>query len=59
MKKLKQTSKQKTKQAKDAEVDWNDDGSDLWDADPNCKHEVVSAPGGGAKCRKCKGWFCF
>jgi hypothetical protein len=36
-----------------------DDGGDLWDADPNCKHEVVDAPGGGVKCRKCGGWFCF
>lgn len=32
---------------------------DLFDADPNCKHEVVSAPGGGVKCKKCSGWFCF
>ena len=32
---------------------------DLFDADLNCKHEVVSAPGGGVKCTKCPGWFCF
>jgi hypothetical protein len=31
----------------------------LWDADPNCKHEEVSQPGGGVKCIKCNGWFCF
>jgi len=32
---------------------------ELFNADPNCKHEVVGAPGGGVKCRKCKGWFCY
>jgi len=32
---------------------------DLWDADPNCHHEVVDAPGGGVKCTKCRGWFCY
>ena len=34
------------------------DTDDLWDADPTCDHRVVSAPGGGIKCRKCTGWFC-
>ena len=33
--------------------------SELWDADPDCKHEVISAPGGGVKCTKCKGWYCL
>ena len=32
---------------------------ELWDADPDCDHEVVNAPGGGVKCNKCPGWFCF
>jgi len=32
---------------------------DLFGSDPNCEHEVVSAPGGGVKCKKCTGWFCF
>ena len=32
---------------------------DLFDADPNCKHEVVDAPGGGVKCKHCSGWFCY
>ena len=31
----------------------------LYDADPNCKHHVVEANGGGVKCTKCQGWFCF
>ena len=31
----------------------------LFDADPNCKHDIVCAPGGGVKCTKCRGWFCF
>jgi hypothetical protein len=33
--------------------------TELFDADPNCKHEIVDAPGGGVKCSKCTGWFCF
>ena len=32
---------------------------ELNNADPDCKHEVVDAPGGGIKCTKCQGWFCF
>lgn len=35
------------------EKDW------LFDADPNCDHHIVDAPGGGIKCTKCRGWFCF
>ena len=33
--------------------------SDLWNADPECKHEVEHASGGGVKCRKCGGWKCL
>ena len=32
---------------------------ELYDADPNCEHEVYGAPGGGVKCKHCRGWFCF
>ena len=32
---------------------------ELFDADPNCKHEIVDASGGGVKCTKCRGWFCY
>lgn len=32
---------------------------ELWNADPDCEHEVVNAPGGGVKCKKCRGWFCY
>jgi len=32
---------------------------ELYNADPNCKHEIISASGGGIKCVKCNGWFCF
>jgi hypothetical protein len=32
---------------------------ELWNADPNCKHDVRCAPGGGVKCTKCPGWFCY
>lgn len=31
----------------------------LYNADPNCKHELYNAPGGGVKCKHCSGWFCF
>lgn len=34
-------------------------GDELWDADPDCEHEVVDAPGGGVKCTKCGGWCCY
>lgn len=32
---------------------------ELWNADPDCDHHIVSAPGGGVKCTNCSGWFCF
>lgn len=31
---------------------------DLYDADPNCDHNVVSR-WSGVKCSKCPGWFCY
>lgn len=31
----------------------------LFGSDPNCDHETTSAPGGGCKCKKCDGWFCY
>jgi len=31
----------------------------LWDADPKCIHEIINAQGGGVKCTKCSGWFCY
>lgn len=31
----------------------------LWNADPNCVHDEQPASGGGVKCTKCPGWFCF
>ena len=30
----------------------------LWDADPNCDHNIV-ALWSGIKCSKCGGWFCY
>ena len=33
--------------------------TDLFEADPNCEHEIVDAIGGGVKCKHCNGWFCF
>jgi predicted RNase H-like HicB family nuclease len=32
---------------------------ELFDADPDCDHQVKDAPGGGVKCTKCNGWFCY
>lgn len=33
---------------------------ELFDASPDCEHDVRPAPfGGGIKCTKCPGWFCF
>lgn len=32
---------------------------ELWEADPHCEHEVVAASGGGCRCTKCPGWFCY
>lgn len=32
---------------------------ELFDADPACRHETRSLAGGGLKCAKCPGWFCF
>lgn len=28
----------------------------LWDADPDCWHEMASS---GVRCKKCGGWFCY
>ena len=31
------------------------DGGELWNADPNCEHEVIHPTGGGIQCKKCGG----
>lgn len=31
----------------------------LWDADPECAHEIVDGPGGGIVCTRCDGWYCL
>ena len=30
----------------------------LYDADPDCDHEIVTL-WSGIKCSKCPGWFCY
>jgi hypothetical protein len=40
------------------ETEENDD-EELYDADPNCKHKIVSSGFSGVVCKKCKGWFCY
>ena len=46
-----------------SEIDWGHaskkSNEKLWDADPNCKHNIESAIGGGIRCTKCTGWFCY
>jgi hypothetical protein len=37
----------------------NIDDEVLYDADPNCKHEIEPQLSGGIKCKKCGGWFCY
>lgn len=32
---------------------------ELFAADPGCDHRVKPQPGGGIKCTKCRGWFCY
>lgn len=32
---------------------------ELWNADPSCVHNVKLASGGGIRCVRCRGWFCF
>lgn len=34
------------------------ESEELYDADPNCKHNIVSQ-WSGVKCSKCPGWFCY
>lgn len=40
-----------------------EDGSkyaELYDADPNCVHKLISpAIGGGLRCKYCNGWICY
>lgn len=31
----------------------------LFDADPDCEHDIQAKPNGGVGCVKCGGWFCF
>ena len=52
------TSFPKSKPPESSEVVWFED-EELWDADPKCKHDVISTNGGGVKCTKCRGWFCL
>lgn len=38
---------------------WEDEKAELYDADPNCQHVLTNGSGGGVRCLKCKGWFCY
>ncbi len=47
------------------EIDWSAVSSaqpgetELWGADEKCVHWIRPAHGGGIRCRRCGGWFCF
>ncbi len=41
----------------DIEIDYP--AEELWNADPDCKHRIICALGGGVKCTKCPGWYCL
>ncbi|MGF2715825.1 hypothetical protein ACQUY5_26900 [Bacillus cereus] len=32
---------------------------ELYNADEDCEHDIQPASGGGVKCLKCNGWFCY
>jgi hypothetical protein len=39
-------------------IDWAG-GTPLYNALPNCKHEIVDGYGwSGIRCKKCGGWYC-
>ncbi len=45
-------------------MEYDDPSSDdvtndqLWDADPDCSHEII-ADFGGVHCKHCAGWYCY
>lgn len=69
MKKPNKTESIKDKQKMDVCIDYSNkceqfeedisDMNTLWDADPNCEHVEEAQSGGGVKCIKCGGWFCY
>lgn len=40
------------------EANWKRIDVFLYDADPNCLHELDEKCFNGIKCKKCRGWFC-
>jgi hypothetical protein len=38
---------------------WRCNQIDLFNAAPKCNGLIIAAVGGGIKCTKCRGWFCF
>lgn len=37
----------------------SEEHKELWGRTEGCDGLVVSASGGGVKCTKCRGWFCY
>lgn len=37
----------------------SEEHKELWGRTPGCDGQVVPASGGGVKCTKCRGWFCY
>lgn len=46
------------KNIKPKRIKFNPD-EELYQADPKCDHYIIPASGGGIKCIKCGGWFCY
>lgn len=44
---------------KPGDEDKGDFATVLWNAAVGCDHDIQSPPGGGVKCTKCGGWYCF
>ena len=34
-------------------IKYSTNEEELWEVDPNCNHNIVSASGGGVRCTKC------
>lgn len=51
--------KQTPKQSERSETSVFRLSDNLWGADPDCDHDIEYPSGGGVRCKKCSGWFCF
>lgn len=64
MRKSSKNKSVKSKQKMDVCIDYSNtcqkfQVGELWDADPNCVHELDETCMSGIKCKRCRGWFCY